>query len=93
MVIGMHMGMHMGMLMPIGMLIGIGMLTGMRIGIGMHMGMLIGMVSPTIKGSPLATDYYACPYRIDDDAVAVNFEREESIPQLLPPDAFKLGCS
>jgi len=40
---------------------------------------------------------YACPYRIDDDAVTVDFAREErssSHPHrfVLPPDHFKLGC-
>ena len=42
---------------------------------------------------PTATEYYACPYRIDDDAIAVHFEREELVgSDVIPTDAFKLGC-
>ena len=41
----------------------------------------------------LRGELYACPYRIDGKAVSVNFGLEERVPALLPPDAFKLGCT
>ena len=37
--------------------------------------------------------FYACPYRIDGKAVSVSFADEETVPSVLPPDTFKLGCT
>ena len=37
--------------------------------------------------------FYAAPYRISGKAITVDVEAEERVTGLMPPDAFKLGCT
>jgi hypothetical protein len=36
--------------------------------------------------------HFACPFRIDEQAIHVFLDLEEAVPGLMPPDRFKLGC-
>ena len=42
--------------------------------------------------APERAEYFACPCRIDGQAITVHLELEEQVPTVLPPDVFKLGC-
>lgn len=42
--------------------------------------------------SPNGTEYFSCPYRIENAEITVHFEREEVFTDVLPPARFKLGC-
>ena len=42
--------------------------------------------------SPDGTEFFACPYRIQNEEITVHFEREELFTDVLPPARFKLGC-